>query len=481
MIRRLQYKITLTYALLAFVAVAAFAILASVSTQRYLYEQKTTELSQRIDVVASLLNSRVSEPLETLDSSVRVLAKAMNLRITLIESDGVVRIDSDIPLENVSRMENHLNRPEVQQALTSPVGTDTRTSASVHSEFLYVAKGVRFPAGLPVLSGVKIVRLSTHVENIVSMAAEQRKRILSAGIVVLVLVIIVSFVLSRQIAQPMREIAEAVERIRRGDLETHIRVRSNDEVGRVAQAVNEMVAKLKSDITQFKKLERVRSEFLGNVSHELRTPIFSMQGFLETLLEGAVDDPTVNREFLKKAFNHSQRLNTLLGDLLTISHIESGQMKMSFRYFSLYEFLSSLVESLRVTAQHHDVQLKLADQLNGDVEVLGDKERLRVVFDNLLENAIKYNKPGGEVVIAYVVRSGQVEISVRDTGVGIASEHVPRIFERFYRVDRNRSREVGGTGLGLAIVKHILEAHGTFVEVRSEVDKGSTFTFSLKT
>jgi two-component system phosphate regulon sensor histidine kinase PhoR len=202
---------------------------------------------------------------------------------------------------------------------------------------------------------------------------------------------------------------------------------------------------------------------------------------LETLIEGAVDDPNVNRDFLKKAHSHSQRLNTLLGDLITISHIESGEMKMSFRYFNLFEFLTSLIEVFRPTAELHGVQLKLAEGVVRDIEVLGDKERLRVAFDNLLENAIKYNNSGGSVTLAYELHNDTVLIRVRDTGVGIAQEHLPRIFERFYRVDRNRSRQVGGTGLGLAIVKHILEAHGTQIEVESEVGKGSEFTFDLKT
>jgi two-component system phosphate regulon sensor histidine kinase PhoR len=256
---------------------------------------------------------------------------------------------------------------------------------------------------------------------------------------------------------------------------------SDDEVGRVAQAVNEMVDKLKADIVQLKKLERVRTEFLGNVSHELRTPIFSLQGFLETLLEGAIDDPNVSRNFLKKAYNHSQRLNTLLGDLITISQIESGEMKMSFRYFNLREFLSTLVEEFHPTAEHSNVKLHLVEGLPSDVEVLGDKERLRVVLENLLDNAIKYNNPGGEATVSFERQSGNVLVKVADTGVGIAPEHQPRVFERFYRVDKTRSREVGGTGLGLAIVKHIIEAHGSSVQIESVVGKGSVFSFALKT
>jgi two-component system phosphate regulon sensor histidine kinase PhoR len=279
----------------------------------------------------------------------------------------------------------------------------------------------------------------------------------------------------------MVDIAKTVEEIRAGNLDARIEVRSNDEVGRVAQAVNEMVDRLKVDIAQLKKLERVRSEFLGNVSHELRTPIFSLQGFLETLINGAVDDPAVNRTFLQKAYSHAERLNTLLGDLINISQIESGEMKLSFRYFPVKEFLTAVVNDFQSVAERHQVKLRLNSQLTSDVDVFGDKERLTVALGNLIENAIKYNKPGGEVVVSALLDAGRVQIIVSDTGVGIAANHLPRIFERFYRVDKNRSREVGGTGLGLAIVKHIIDAHGSSVNVESEVGKGSAFSFSLKT
>ncbi len=479
--KRLQSKITLTYTILTLIAVSAFALFASVATQRSLTRQKISELSQRVDGVAEILESDSRNGADAMRTRVNELAHTMGLRITLIDETGKVLIDSDIPKEKISAVENHLQRPEIRQAQNEAIGTDTRHSATVGQDFLYVAKMV---GGFPATEDsarVKFVRLSAHLAGIQAMVKEQRSNILGAGGVVLLLVLAVSLFVSRRISGPISEIGKSVEKIRSGDLDTRITVRGDDEVGRVARAVNEMVDTLKADIVKLKKLEHVRSEFLGNVSHELRTPIFSMQGFLETLIEGAVDDPAVNREFLKKAYNHSVRLNTLLGELITISQIESGEMKMSFRYFNLYEFLHGLVEEMNPAAAKSSVTLSLANDVLHDLEVLGDKERLRVVFENLLENAIKYNEPGGDVKISYSANDGRVSISVADTGVGIAPEHLPRIFERFYRVDKNRSRDVGGTGLGLAIVKHIIEAHDSTVNVQSEVGKGTTFSFSLKT
>ncbi len=478
--KRIQSKITLTYALLAFLVIAAVGILFSTEMESYFTDKLVANLGNRADVLWYLLSSEPAVSPDELDLRVKEISRLADLRITLITADGTVLVDSDVPFNTLSSVENHLQRPEIQQALRGKLGVETRHSATVGKNFLYVAKSVTMPAAAGPLQSVKFVRLSTHLEEIRKTTADIRSTMLVAGLAVLVMILIVSMFLSRRISKPMVEIAQKVREIRAGNLDTQIEVRENDEVGEVARAVNEMVGKLKSDIVQLKKLERVRSEFLGNVSHELRTPIFSLQGFLETLIEGAVDDPAVNRDFLKKAQAHAARLNTLLADLITISQIESGEMKMSFRYFDLNEFLDSLLRELRPTAELHGVSLRRDGYPAGSLEVFGDRERLQVVMENLIENAIKYNRPSGEVVLASDRSDRKVRVSVSDSGLGIAAAHIPRIFERFYRVDRDRSRDVGGTGLGLAIVKHIIEAHGSSVKVESEPGKGSTFSFELK-
>jgi two-component system phosphate regulon sensor histidine kinase PhoR len=247
----------------------------------------------------------------------------------------------------------------------------------------------------------------------------------------------------------------------------------------ISELTNQIVGNLKKDISRFEKLERVRSEFLANVSHELRTPIFSIQGFIETLIDGAIDDPNVNREFLKKAYEHSERLNNLLNDLIEISRIESGEMRMSFRYFDIAEFLEKVIEEVLPNAEKKS--LKVVQLTNHhEILVLGDKDRLRQVMYNLIDNSIKYTEPGGKIEVGSDELSNSVRVFVRDNGAGIGEEHLSRIFERFYRVDKDRSRSVGGTGLGLAIVKHIIEAHNSKVEVKSELGKGSEFSFVLK-
>ncbi|MBP8976864.1 MAG: HAMP domain-containing protein [Bacteroidetes bacterium] len=311
--------------------------------------------------------------------------------------------------------------------------------------------------------------------------SEIRKEIWLVGIAVMILMVLASIGISRSISKPLVDINKAVREIQNGNLNQKIDIPNRDEIGQVAQAINSMVSQLKEDIVRLQKLERVRSEFLGNVSHELRTPIFMLQGYLETLLDGALDDPNVNREFIEKAYGNALRLNTLLADLIEISRIESGEMRMSFRYFRIGDLIESVAEEFRPQAQMKNISLSVDyDGVDRNQEVYGDKERLGQALRNLVDNAIKYTQPTGLVRIVSRDKGDSVNIEVSDTGIGIPEEHIERIFERFYRVDKERSREAGGTGLGLSIVKHIIEAHSSKVIVTSEVGKGSTFSFSLK-
>ncbi len=274
-------------------------------------------------------------------------------------------------------------------------------------------------------------------------------------------------------------IVDALRRISAGDLSVQLPESGAVELRQVSKLTNQIVGNLKEDIAKLEKLERVRSEFLANVSHELRTPIFSIQGFIETLIDGAIDDPKVNREFLQKAYEHSERLNTLLNDLIEISRIESGEMRMSFRYFNISEFLTKVVEEMLPKAEKKSIKLFTSGE-TGELLALGDRERIRQVLSNLIDNSIKYTDEGGTIEVGCSELESHVRVYVKDNGSGIGKEHLGRIFERFYRVDKDRSRSVGGTGLGLAIVKHIIEAHNSRIEVESEPGRGSEFSFVLK-
>lgn len=258
----------------------------------------------------------------------------------------------------------------------------------------------------------------------------------------------------------------------------HNKQESYPELEELATEIDALVRYSNTIPEDMQRLQQVRSQFLGNVSHELRTPIFAIQGYLETLLDGALDDTKVRRAFVEKAYNNTKRLGTLLNDLMDISRIESGEMRMSFRYFNVMDVIRDILQQLEMYARQHDVRLSTEEQ--EEVMVFGDKERIAQVLANLISNAIKYNKPGGSVHIGVQQQPDEVQIAVSDTGMGIAPEHHSRVFERFYRVDTNRSRTAGGTGLGLAIVKHILEAHNTTITLQSEEGKGTTISFALK-
>ncbi|HWA32663.1 MAG TPA: ATP-binding protein [Cyclobacteriaceae bacterium] len=232
------------------------------------------------------------------------------------------------------------------------------------------------------------------------------------------------------------------------------------------------------EIDELKKLEAFRREFIADVSHELKTPIFAAQGFVHTLLDGAVNDKNVRNRFLKKAARSLDGLDVLVQDLLTLSQIESGDIKMKFDSIDLWKLSTEVVDQFEEKAEKKSIKLKLVDP-NHKMHVHADWQRITQVMTNLVSNAINYTPDGGDVTISFDVGKKNVTTFITDTGEGIPAQHIHRIFERFYRVDKSRSRERGGTGLGLAIVKHILEGHGTHAEVESTVGKGSTFSFKL--
>lgn len=232
------------------------------------------------------------------------------------------------------------------------------------------------------------------------------------------------------------------------------------------------------EIDELKKLEEFRKEFVANVSHELKTPIFAAQGFIHTLLDGAMHDKSVREKFLKKAAKSVDGLENLVQDLLTLSQMETGDIKMRFDYFDLVPVCAEVIDQVEDRARKKEIKIKLIDPKE-KLMVYADPLRISQVVTNLVSNAVNYTAEGGEVTVSFDAGKKNITTQVADTGEGIPAEHLGRIFERFYRVEKSRSREKGGTGLGLAIVKHILEGHGTRADVESTVGKGSVFSFKL--
>ena len=236
------------------------------------------------------------------------------------------------------------------------------------------------------------------------------------------------------------------------------------------------------EIARLKHTEAFRKQYLGNVAHELKTPIFNIQGYISTLLDGGLEDELINRKYLERAEKSIDRLINIVNDLDTISKLENDMNRLNVECFDIGALAKEIIEQLEIEAAKRDIKLSVkgADLLPSRFWVMADKHFVGQVLVNLVINSIHYGKEGGFTRIKFRDMLDKILIEVEDSGVGISKEDVPRIFERFYRVDKGRSREQGGTGLGLAIVKHIIEAHGERISVRSELGVGTTFTFPLK-
>lgn len=258
-----------------------------------------------------------------------------------------------------------------------------------------------------------------------------------------------------------------------------ITLHKNDELDELIKQTIRASRMVEKELVRLNKIENYRKEFIGDISHELKTPIFAIQGFIETLLNGAIHDDEVNEVFLHKAMRNVNRLTYLTKDLMEISRLETGELKTNIQEVFLRDLVLDVVESLQFKAQKENIGLVLHD-FDKNIQIRADRNQIKQVLVNLIENAIKYNKENGKVEIGVnVLNRDKVELFIKDTGIGIDENDIKRVTERFYRVDKSRSREKGGTGLGLSIVKHIIEAHGETLKIESQPDQGSTFRFTL--
>lgn len=254
---------------------------------------------------------------------------------------------------------------------------------------------------------------------------------------------------------------------------------TKDVLGDVNKEVVHWAEDRMAEIEALRERESFRKEFVGNVAHELKTPIFSIQGYILTLLEGALEDPKFNRKFLMKAAKSVERMTMLVEDLDTITQFESGNLKLDLDKIDILELTREVIDSRDREADEKKIDIRFNKNYDRPIYVKADSFRISQVLTNLITNSINYGKVGGATVIRFFDLDERVLIEVEDDGPGIEKEHIPRLFERFYRVDKSRSRHQGGTGLGLAICKHIIEAHEQSLNVRSEVGKGSVFSFTL--
>ena len=400
---------------------------------------------------------------------------ASGLRVTLIAADGTVIGESSIPITELQQMDNHIERPEVLAAQDFGEGSSTRYSNTLKIEFIYFAKKVDQN-----YYGFKFIRLAQTLKSVKDLAGTYREFYYLIIAFIVLVIIVAWFLLKNWLTDPIRELTQAADDISKGDLSRRININTGGiEIDELAANMNQMAMKLDEDFRRIKRMEKVRSEFLGNVTHELKTPISSISGYIETLLEGAIKDENVNLGFLERSLENVQRLEDLVSDLVEISRIETGELRMNFEYFNIHDLLNDLFKDAhqRNSNKNLKIQLEVPDK---KLFIYGDKSRLDQVIANLLSNAMRYTDQG-QIRIKVMRRDNELIFSIRDTGIGISRKALSRIFERFYRTDKARDRRKGGTGLGLAISKHIIEAHGSHIYVDSLEGKGSTFSFGITT
>jgi two-component system phosphate regulon sensor histidine kinase PhoR len=430
----------------------------------------TGQLADKVRMLALTFG----EP-ETLDAGrVRRMALAAGGRITVVRADGQVLVDSEA---DAAVMENHRARPELAQAFRGGSGSDVRRSATIGVSFLYVA--------VPVAGGRSAIRIAFPLAEINRQVGQIRCKILVSTALGFLPAILLAAVLARYISRRLATIMAHAGELARGNFRSRLARTDSSEFGQLSRALNETagnleqtVAQLRHEHAELEKLERIRKDFVINVSHELRTPLASIQGYTETLIDGAIADPEYNMRFLGIIRHNAERLARLTEDLLTLSRVEQKRQKFEFETHSANALIRDAFEMMRPIAGKGRIEL-LEEAAPADAVVYCDSEAVSQILSNLLENAIKYTPAGGRISVGAVAQGSMVEFFVRDTGVGIPEEDLPRLFERFYRVDKARSRELGGTGLGLSIVKHLVAAHNGVMRVESRVQQGSTFAFTL--
>ena len=414
-------------------------------------------------------------PPDTFDAEqARRMAAAAGGRLTVIRSDGKVLVDSEA---NPAQMENHRTRQEVAQALATGVGSFSRESATVHVKFLYVA--------VRVLDGSQVIRIAVPLSEIERQVALVRRKLLASTAVAFLPAVLIAAILARFISGRLARIMAHAGQLARGNFRARLAQTDSSEFGQLARTLNETAENLQQTVSQLQhehaeleKLERVRKDFVINVSHELRTPLASIQGYTETLIDGALNDPEHNMRFLGIIRHNAERLARLTEDLLTLSRIEQKRKKFEFEAHLAASLIHDAVEMVRPIAGKNQIRI-VEEPAPPDAVVWCDSEAISQVLSNLMDNAIKYTPAGGEIALGARPAQDAIEFYVRDTGIGIPEEDLPRLFERFYRVDKARSRELGGTGLGLAIVKHLVAAHSGSIRVESAPGQGSTFYFTL--
>jgi len=581
---KFRWKLMFSYLLLILLLSGAYYLSFDRSAQTFFLSESRENLVSQTRL-AKLLAEQETDTMPPQQLAEKIGA-AIKARVTLIDRNGTVTGDSDLNQARLHQLENHLKRPEVQEALHTGVGNAMRYSDTLRTSMLYTALTYESKGH----NG--IIRLALPLDNLANATESLHKMTAGAVSVAILAALGFSLFLSRITSRPLREMAAIAARIGKQEETRRIPVTSHDEIGLLATVLNDMAERIDSqmrglaaektrldtilrgmgegvmlasrdgvitlanpaflsmfgitekvdgknlieisrnpdlhaafhdlavsgteltceiriqpgnitllthwvplamngdgdgvvavfhDITDMKYVEEMRRDFVANVSHELRTPVSVIKGYAETLmLDGVLtSEPERSARFVEIIHKHAERLTTLINDILTLSCLEAKEAALELNSMDI---LGTINKSCALLGAHAaEKNIRISNEVTGGLpRVLVDQGRLEQVLVNLIDNAVKYTPEGGAIRIYAEQEDTTIKISVQDTGIGIPAKDLPRIFERFYRVDEGRSRDQGGTGLGLAIAKHIVQLHGGELTVTSIPGKGSTFSFTLR-
>lgn len=586
---KLPFRITLIFSVLTAVLFLIIYVIIFNYFRNFYFKDLQGNMKKKLVIVRTVLRDQKSlTDSRIIYGIIQDIGTNLNERLTVIDKNGTVLADSEVPYKDLANVENHSKRPEVTGAFRSGFGEDRHYSQTLHKEMLYQTILVS-NRSLPY-----VVRIAAPVSSLSVLSSDFNHFILTILLVIFILGVFSSYFVVHLVSRPLDQMVRWAQKIASGDHSEKIILRSNDEMATLANALNAMSSEIRNrmdelndshnrltrmiqtlidgilvigpddnvlfindslkkslslddhsvhkkyfelirnhniiefientvdpaggketvrhreiaisavqertfdlygipvfknnrldwsvfvfrDITDITRLEMTRRDFVANVSHELKTPMSIIKGYSETLLDGALDDRENAKQFLNLIHSDADRLSKLVDDLLKLSGIESGQMQLELTSCNVGELLDHAILRFEKMASQKNIVLErsLPKSLPA---VLADEERIGEVLINLIDNAIKYTPEKGKITCSAETSNGSVRIKITDTGIGIPKDKLPRLFERFYRVDPGRSRKLGGTGLGLSIVKHIVQAHNGEVNVKSRLGEGSEFSFTL--
>lgn len=580
---RIYKRLFFTYVIIVLICIGLIGFIASISLKRFYQQRIANELETNAILAGKILTDYQDS--QAILNSVIEISREIGARVTVVDTEGFVLGDSD---EDPGKMENHKYRPEIQAALADRLGQSIRFSSTLKIDMMYIAVPLKIKEKM-----WGIVRLALPLTEIKEKLGNIYRILIISLLIGGLISLALGAIVGRSFSSPLSEMKSFAQKIVSGDFRHKIKIKPADEMGQLAESLNEMSEQLVKkiaditaeknrietilssmregvividinenivllnsslaamldlrpadstgrpfweiisnkevnatlkkalgkkdslsvqvailhlsetrnvhiqtapinddtgrqiglvgvfhDVTELKNFEKTRSEFIANVSHELKTPITSIIGFVETLKDGAINDLKKRDEFLNIIHSHSQRLANLVNDILSLSRIEFREIEMNPVPISVREILdnASVLYIDKIKSKNQSLKMYIPDELPA---VYSDPEMIVQVFSNLIDNAVKFTPENGKITVKAGEEGDLIKIDVTDTGIGIKEVHFSRLFERFYRVDKARSREMGGTGLGLAIVKHLVHANKGNVSVKSEPGVGSTFSVFL--